>query len=368
MNTKSPYILSQDTLKLPLAAPSIPFDRQEDLPKSDSTFKIQETISSPEVIKNPIPKIEIRNEEQSYSSAHITKNQEAEIISEGTVAKEFSGILPYSLNASKTPFKYDFSQISIKGSSAEKALWEFSPSIFNNHILEVKNSEPVLLRKNEDGLTGAFLIILSLFAFVKVVYFKKFRQYFTSFFNLRFNIQMLREEKAVNEQVYSIMLLGSLFTTTTFLYQLFRHYTFEFVFFDSYFSAYFYFKVLLTVMAIFILKTLAVKISGFILKSPKLSSDYIVSVILFFNILNIFLFPVIVGVQFINHVPVQFFFVMGAILFFLTFIFMVQRLYVLGKSEPGTSPYYIFLYLCTLEILPSILLIKFLNDKIGFVS
>ena len=364
MNTKPFYILLQDTLKSPLATPS---DRQVELSILDST-KIQENPLSTEVIKNPPSEIEIINEEQSAITADINKKQETEIISEETVIKELSGILPYSLNTIKTSNKYDFSQISILGYNKGNNLREFSPSIFRNHILEVKNAEPVVLRKHEDGLTGAFLIILSLFAIVKVVYFKKFRQYFTSFFNLRFNIQMLREEKAVNEQVYSIMLLGSLFTTTTFLYQLFRHYTFEFVFFDSYFSAYFYFKVLLAVLAIFILKTLSAKISGFILKSPKLSSDYIVSVILFFNILNIFLFPVIIGIQYINHIPVQFFFVTGAILFFLTFIFMVQRLYVLGKSEPGTSPYYIFLYLCTLEILPSILLIKFLNDKIGFVS
>ncbi|MDQ3193278.1 MAG: DUF4271 domain-containing protein [Bacteroidota bacterium] len=369
------HIQSQDTLKSPLIVPDNPVGRVEEFYE----FGAPEILIEEKKENKPDPKKEIKAktektkektkiQEQVVKQINATENalQSSELNEKGHKTIDSSSI---QVQEFKQPeFSYfhltdtivsGFGQ-TYKIESKKEIYTNTTHSLFKEHILKPKNYEPIFIQRKEDGLIGAFLVILCLLSVIKVAYFKKFKQYLTSFFNLRFNIQMLHQEKAVNEQVYSIMLVASLLITTTFLYQAISHYGLSIDLLSDSLTGYLYFKILALVFIAIILKIVLIKISGFILNSSKLTSDYIFNLILFFNMLNIILLPVIIGIQYVNLIPIQIFFVLGGAIATLTFAFMLQRLYVLGNSQQGTSSYYIFLYLCTLEILPLILLSKLL--------
>ncbi|HET6244725.1 MAG: DUF4271 domain-containing protein [Bacteroidetes bacterium] len=376
-----PTIYSQDTLKSTLFVPDIPVGRVEEFydfgtepaeKEKDKNQVIKPSVIKKITVENEKPKAKPKAQEQTPIKTISAKTIENQIKEENNEAVNVTDSVPVKIEGSNftslhfyDSIKSDWSQI-YKTEVRETTI-QRSTSLFTGHALQAKSQEPIFIKKNQDGMIGAFLIILGLFALVKVVYYKQFKKYFISFFNLRFNIQMLQKEKAVSEQIYSIMLVASLLITTTFLYQIIEHYGLNIKISFSFFSDYLYLKILALVLGSFLLKIFIVKISGFIFNSNKITSGYIFNMILFFNILNIILLPIVIGIQYANLIPVQFLFITGTVIIGLTFCFLLQRLYILGNSEQGTSSYYIFLYLCALEIIPIILMFKFLSFRLELI-
>jgi hypothetical protein len=250
--------------------------------------------------------------------------------------------------------------------NSTKATIYYAPSVFAGHELKVQNLNPIPLPpRNDDGLAIAFVAILGIFSLVKVGYYKKAKQYVYSFFNLRINLQVLRTEKSVNEQLYAIMLLASVLITSSFLFQIINHYKLEIPVFENIISGFAFFKIFSVVILAIFIKFGIIRMLGYLFNYARQASDYIFNQILFFNILNLGLFPLCVGLQYSDLLSPQIVFVVGAALVAMVFAFMLQRLMVLGNSEAGTSTYYLFLYLCTLEILPVIILAKLMLNTIS---
>jgi hypothetical protein len=248
----------------------------------------------------------------------------------------------------------------------EMPFFDWTPSVFTGHQLQPLSNGPLdLAPKGSDGLVIAFVAVLGIFSMVKVAYYKKVNQYLTAFFNLRINSQMLRAEKSVDEQLYAIMLIASVLVSSTLLYQLFRYYNISLYPLDNLVEGFAFLKIFTIALVAIGIKFLVIKFSGLLFNAGRLASDYIFNQVLFFNILNLALFPICITLQYNSMLPESTFFIAGGALGAIAFIFMFQRLFALGNSEAGTSSYYLFLYLCTLEILPLVILAKLLIEAIG---
>jgi hypothetical protein len=231
-------------------------------------------------------------------------------------------------------------------------------SIFYEHELQQENTVPLRkISENHDGLFFAFLAVLSILSIANTVYNKKFQKYLSAFFNVRINFQVLREERSVNSQLYFLLLIASLFLSAAYIYQFITYFNLERII-PTFSEQHLFIKILTMVLSLLMLKFLFIKITGAVFQQLRLASDYIFTMIMFFNILTLILLPISISIQYLTFVPEEFFFYLALSVAAVIQVLLIFRVYQIGNSEPGTSVYYIFLYLCTLEILPLVVLIK----------
>jgi hypothetical protein len=384
MNFDPIYQPPQDTLKktLPMVVPAgrveeffiftepaSGLDEKTPVPSAEKQVKTLSKLESdtPKVVKPP--KQQLVNEPPKPVVALKKPVQNAETLELREVPLENIDPAYFKFLSDSSRPILNFSLLKVEApekkaeAKEEFPLVDYAPSVFTSHELPVKDFMPLpLAEKGNDGIVLSFLVVLGVFSVIRVAYYKRAKQYLSAFFNMRMNSQMLREEKSANEQMYSFMLIASILVISTFLFQLFNYYGISLPslgFMDNTFQ---FFKIVVLVILAIFLKILLVKVTGFIFNTGRLASDYIFNRVLFFNFLGLLLFPVCIILQYNQILPTYFVFMAGGVIAIFTFLFMFQRSFILGNSESGTSSYYLFLYLCTLEILPLIVFIKlFIN-------
>ena len=193
------------------------------------------------------------------------------------------------------------------------------------------------------------LFDLLLIALLKAFYWKITKQLFLSIFAQRYANQYLREENVFAERATILITVIMLINLSLFLSKMI---------FGINLSPYNFSKIFIWISVFFLIKTLVIHLLGyiFILKSlAQLSIDFS---FLFDRALGVTLFPVIVFMFFssISTSVTLYIISLGIMLFFL----LIKMYWILkiGIVSFGLSKYYLFLYLCTLEILPLLLIIK----------
>lgn len=76
------------------------------------------------------------------------------------------------------------------------------------------------------------------------------------------------------------------------------------------------------------------------------------------------LFPVVIALAFAVQLDAQWLVVTGLCLWGIMLIYRILRGVLIGISTGGVSIFNLFIYLCTLEILPFVLITKALRDFI----
>ena len=124
----------------------------------------------------------------------------------------------------------------------------------------------------------------------------------------------------------------------------------------------FYILIIVAIFFIYGIKFLFSKILFFVFNDSTLSSEYIFNVSLYNNLLGILLLPLLSIVYFTTisfNSAVLYLFVPSIAI---VFLMRVLRLIVIGNSK-GISFLYIFLYICTLEILPLVVMYRIFIHK-----
>ena len=117
-----------------------------------------------------------------------------------------------------------------------------------------------------------------------------------------------------------------------------------------------YFSLLvLFLIVVYIVKYFFCKVLFFVLNDSNIASEYIFNVSLFNNLLGIVLIPIMCLTYFsaLSFAAIFLYIAMPIVL--LIFLWRVVRLFVIGNTI-GILYFYIFLYICTLEILPLVVL------------
>jgi hypothetical protein len=74
--------------------------------------------------------------------------------------------------------------------------------------------------------------------------------------------------------------------------------------------------------------------------------------------------PVVVGLAFVKQLPTHLFIYTGAGIFVSFLCIRLLRGAIIGFNSIRISKFYLFLYLCTLEILPFVIMVKLFMLKI----
>jgi hypothetical protein len=186
---------------------------------------------------------------------------------------------------------------------------------------------------------------------------KDFESVWQSFYSKRMLTQVSREDGLINSWTFIALFLLFCLTFGLFLYQLAQYY-------HVYYSTggvRLFLTLSLDILILFAIKFLVVKFLGFVFNINKLVSEYLsVLYLTYFNIAFVFL-PVTVCFCLLTDQLIPYILGIALVLVVIIFIWQYLRSSVTMVSNVSFHKFYLFVYLCALEICPILILIKALN-------
>lgn len=267
----------------------------------------------------------------------------------------------------KDPDQFTFADIK-SDSLVNPYLGEFDPtldihwreSIFTGHELQPKE---VQWKEQDIGGRWVFpslVLVLILFTIVKRLHFKKFKLFASSAVAERIYIQIAREESSILSPVTILLGFTSMILWSVFIFQLAEFYNIL----PDIPAVELVLTIIAGMLIFFIGKLVLYIISGFLLNQLPLLSKYLFTIVLFFSLSGLLLFPVVVGYEYIKVVPAQYLIYAGLATAVIAFVIRGVRGLVLASDYGGLSKLYLFLYFCALEIVPLLLLYKAIEGRI----
>ena len=217
--------------------------------------------------------------------------------------------------------------------------------------------------RGESWTVSILLIVLVIIAFLNVTKRKRLKQFVESFYSNRFVDQLIREEGLLGSVVNLYLLITSVLVISLFSYQFIRIYLNE-KGLDELFDFKFFWICFFGVSGMFLLKLILYSLSSLVLDLREKFSEYIFQYFLFFQATGFFLFPVVLGIEFVEYFSSYFIANLGVMVLAVIFVLRQFKVIYIGIVSTSFSPLYIILYLCTLEILPLLVISKFIMNNI----
>lgn len=215
-----------------------------------------------------------------------------------------------------------------------------------------------LVLPNQDWILGLILILWMIFASVRVVFLKYLSQLFISLFQYSAASRLYKQRGYKTK--FGAIRLDFIFYLVLPLsvYQIATFYEIDVPGFPAVF---FFLALLLVINGYFFTKILLYRMAGTIVMLKDQTDETVFNIRLYYKALGICLLPVAtvhaVIVQ-TNSVTVW----IMAILIFVMYLSTALRSIYVG-SKKGISIFYLILYLCTLEILPLLLIFKLMSTE-----
>lgn len=230
-------------------------------------------------------------------------------------------------------------------------------SVFQNHNLVPENLE-TSLRTVEPMYWQTTVLTLSfvLFILVKVLNPKKTQQVLASLFSIQIAKELYREDYKLNKRV--TLILSIVFVLVfSFLLQILNKY-FGLILLDKpYLIQYLFFVGL--ILAMYIVKFSFSSILAQISNNQELEREYRFTILIFNHVFALVILPLVILLQY-SQLPSVWLIYPSIILILAFYFFRLYRGFVISALEQNLGFMYIFLYFCALEILPLLILIKFL--------
>ena len=200
---------------------------------------------------------------------------------------------------------------------------------------------------NQDAFFILVLLSFLLIALIKGMYWKHAKLFFMGVFAQRYANQYLREENAFTERVNFLTFLLMAINFTLIITK-----------FQAVIDLPTIVKVFFLVVLFFLLKLILIKLLGFFFKVKDLAKLAIFFSLLFDKTLGFVLFPLVVVIYFFSIDISSTMLMISLGLFIILFMLKLFWLWKIGTNSFGLPQVYIFLYLCSIEIFPLLLLVK----------
>lgn len=192
----------------------------------------------------------------------------------------------------------------------------------------------------------------TLLVIVRVFDGKRLSQLVSGFFRASSVSLLYREEYALTSRVSILALLNFLVVTPLFLWQTLHRQAILTGGLAEY-------GILVALLAIlYMVKISTTRFIGYVVDKQELAIEYNYNVLLFNKTLGLLLFPITTLLAFTHAIPSSWLIFAGFGFWGIILVYRIIRGIIIGVLEPGVSVYYLFVYLCTLEILPFVVLLK----------
>ena len=230
--------------------------------------------------------------------------------------------------------------------------------LFKEHQLKPVNKNPICINQirnnNEDFILGILIFCFVLFALIQFFFKKRFYQIFKAFLSNNSINQLVREGNLFKEYI-SIPLVINFFASISLLIYITNLFWSNLQYHNKGFLLYIEFFFFFLIF--FLLKILMIKFTGILFKAKKESEEHILHIFLFNYIIGVILLFLLVFIIYANKIGVTVLYI-SLILTGLIYLYRLIRIGLIWLNSKKIPMFYLFLYLCTLEILPLILLTK----------
>lgn len=234
--------------------------------------------------------------------------------------------------------------------------------LFGAHALKPTHSGPVdRLNVSPDWLFPMLLLVAAVFTWLRVFYNKYFTQLFEAVINNNLTNQIVRDENILVQRASVYLSIVFYLVSALFLYEfsLFRGWGLGGI--GTGFARFLFFAILIS--AVYALKFLILKIAGWLFDTERETALYLFNVFLLNNLLGILLLPFIALLAFHGALPVERLFQGALLVIGIVYLYRLFRGFLVGLGTSGFSPLYLFLYLCTLEIAPLLVILRLVGKS-----
>ncbi len=198
-----------------------------------------------------------------------------------------------------------------------------------------------------------FFLVLSfdllLIALLKAFYWKFTKHLFLSVYAQRYANQYLKEDNVFTERVTFLVTIIMLLNISLFIAK--ALFGANLIFLN-------FFKIFVAIAMFFMIKVIIIRLLGHVLLLKGLTKLGVYFSLLFDRVMGIILFPLVVVLFFSPIASNSFLLLFSAIIIGVFLAIKIFWLWKIGIDGFGLSRYYLFMYLCTLEILPLVVLTK----------
>jgi hypothetical protein len=235
------------------------------------------------------------------------------------------------------------------------------PHIFSGHELVPRSMQPEPVLKN-DTVWPVFVFLLGfvLLVTIRVTSARRFFILLKAYFTLGAARQLVREDYKLNKASSVLFSTVFLLHFSYFLFRINQYYGYIHYAFND---ILFYFCIVLAVLAVYFFKIVVIRLVARLVLAYNEIDEYIFNIFLSSNAIGLFLFPVIICLEYANIQP-HYLMSLGLFILLLFYTIRVLKGIVIAYVSGRFSVFHLFLYLCALEILPLIVLIKLLVSRI----
>lgn len=207
-------------------------------------------------------------------------------------------------------------------------------------------------------LTGSSWVSFFLFAafsalvVLRVFDGRRLTQLAGGFFRASSVSMLYREENALTGRASLLLILNFLLVTPLFVWQTIGYFNLPQEGMQQYGI------LALAFVVLYLLKAAVTRFMGFVFDKKEAALEYTYNILLFNKTLGLLLFPVTVLLAFAREIPPLWLIGTGLGMWGIILVYRLFRGILIGVSTSGFSLVYIFLYLCTLEILPFFVILK----------
>jgi len=248
---------------------------------------------------------------------------------------------------------YDFTVFDYVSPLPPHKQFKQTTSVFAPHSLVPKHNGPLPIEKQStDWFTLIFVACLFILAWIQTSYAKRLGQIFKAVAQSHYVNQLEREGNLFKERIS--LGLGFIFYTISsiFVFLIVRKFA---GIPDGFHNLTFTAIIMCGLMAYQLIKSSLVYLSGIIFDTREAARQYQLNILIFNYVIGITLFPLAIVVFYWDNILLM---TTGIILVVLLLLYRLYRGILTGLTNKSYNLFYLFLYLCTLEILPLILLYK----------
>jgi|GEM_PF-2344625 len=233
------------------------------------------------------------------------------------------------------------------------------PSIFSDNLLKPTTNLELVYNTSHYLIWPAIILFIAfvLIVAIKSSNVKKIRDVISAVFSLTIAKQLYREEYGLSKRSAIFFSVIYILLVPLLIFELNRFFNFGLFETNSEFIQYLF--LLIITLTVYSVKHLFISFLSVLLKAANLTKEYWFTVLVFSHALTILLFPIMVILLF-SSVQTVYLVYIALSLFIGFYILRLVRILALMYSEQNVAIVYIIMYLCALEILPFLVLIKFL--------
>ncbi len=218
-----------------------------------------------------------------------------------------------------------------------------------------------LSESSVNWIAGLLLLSLFVFSWMKILYQKYILQVVAAAVNYQSSVRLLREKNVLFKNMSVGLNLVFAINIGLFLFFVMAYFNIsQIVSKNNFLSILIY---CISIATIYSIKTLLCRFIGYLFLAQAEFSEYVHNINLFNKNIGLFLFPIVIMIPYINDSLKPIILYFGIVLFLGLFILRIIRGFQIIIHK-GVSSFYLILYLCAVEILPVLLIVKYSSTLI----